>query len=161
MDLEIANPMKIHLVPRLGKGRGNADAAAQEPEAGAEAGAGPGLEPIVLPLTPGFTIHSVAAFERDEEGEGEGVAGASRRVVELYTTAWLSKDVAEGRVAGGLLGSWEGAAPHFDDIPLTLLYKTVVDVGAPGSAPRVVFHGPVPGQVRGGQCLPLLPFRDG
>jgi hypothetical protein len=29
---------------------------------------------------------------------------------------------------GGLLGAWEGAAPNFDDIPLTLLYRSVVDL---------------------------------
>ena len=39
------------------------------------------------------------------------------------------------------MGSWEGRAPLFDQIPPTLLYKTVVDVGKE----KILFHGPVPG----------------
>jgi hypothetical protein len=81
MDLEPGNPMMLHLVPRLGK---------------------TALVPLVFPLTPGFTIHSVCAFERAADAQG-------KRSLELYSTAWESEAVAQGRVKGGLLGSWEGA----------------------------------------------------
>jgi len=89
-----------------------------------------GTKPIVIPLQPGFTIHSPCAFE-NEKGQ-----------LELYTTAWDSQAVQAGEAKGGLLGSWEGTAPHFDDIPVTLLYKTVVDL----NRGVLISHAPVPGQ---------------
>ena len=85
MDLEPGNPMILHLVPRLGKDT---------------------LTPLAFRLTPGFTIHSVCAFERAADSQG-------KRALELYTTAWESEAVAEGRVKGGLLGSWEGAGEYY------------------------------------------------
>lgn len=78
-----------------------------------------------VPLLPGFTIHSVCAFE-----EGNSVC--------LLTTAWSTEEVASGTVKGGLLGAWEGTAPHFDNIPKTLLYKTIVDV----STGELISHAP-------------------
>ena len=98
-------PMNIHLVSRDG-----------------------GKKNIVLPLTPGFTIHSVNAFEKDGR-------------LELYTSAWKTETVASGQVKGGLLGSWAGTAPLFDHIPLTLLYHTIVDL----NNEEVVMHAPVSG----------------
>ena len=53
---------------------------------------------VVVPLTSGFTIHSVAAWE-DEKGQ-----------VELLTSAWACEDVAKGNAKGGLLGN--GRAVH-------------------------------------------------
>lgn len=61
--------------------------------------------------------------------------------LELYTTAWKSQIVAAGEVKGGLLGSWEGAAPIFDSIPITLLYRTVVDY----RTGELISHSPVAG----------------
>ena len=64
--------------------------------------------PIVLPLTPGFTIHSVCAFEKHEEGVDIDGNTKNLHTMELYTTAWESSAVSSGKVKGGLLGSWEG-----------------------------------------------------
>ena len=61
--------------------------------------------------------------------------------VELFTTAWKSETVASGQVKGGLLGSWEGAAPLFDNIPVTLLYRTVIDA----ASGRLLSHAPFTG----------------
>ena len=104
-------PMLLHLVPRL------------TPEDKDT------TERVVVPLTSGFTIHSVAAWE-DEKGQ-----------VELLTSAWACEDVAKGNAKGGLLGNWEGRAPNFDDIPVTLLYHTVVD----SKTGKLVRHAPVEG----------------
>jgi len=65
-------------------------------------------EQFSVNLSPGFTIHSVCAFERND-------------TMELFTTAWRSDIVASGTVRGGLLGCWEGTAPVFENIPVTLL----------------------------------------
>lgn len=107
MDLEPANPMMLHLVPRLGKD----------------------LPPIVLPLTPGFTIHSVCAFERAADAEG-------RRLLELYSTAWESQSVAEGKVRGGLLGSWEGAGNSTHRTANNHYYFVVTNVSLPNISIR-------------------------
>jgi all-trans-8'-apo-beta-carotenal 15,15'-oxygenase len=87
-------------------------------------------------LVPGFTIHSICAFEKNNS-------------LVLFTTAWKSETVASGSVKGGLLGSWEGTAPLFDDIPVTLLYKTVYDLGsrklvshAPGKSHQMLTRNP-------------------
>jgi all-trans-8'-apo-beta-carotenal 15,15'-oxygenase len=71
-------------------------------------------ETVHIPLTAGFTIHSVNAFETDE-------------TIELLTSAWDVDSVRSGKVSGGLLGNWEGVSPVFDKIPNTLLYHTIVD----------------------------------
>ena len=84
---------------------------------------------LKIPLGSGFTIHSPCAFE-NELGQ-----------VELYTTAWDAEAVACGAAKGGLLGNWEGTAPNFDDIPLTLLYKTIVDT----ESGKLLSHAPVEG----------------
>jgi all-trans-8'-apo-beta-carotenal 15,15'-oxygenase len=84
---------------------------------------------MIIPLIPGFTIHSVSAFETKEN------------TLVLYTSAWKSETISSGQVKGGLLGSWSGTAPIFDDIPLTLLYKTVVDL----SQKMLLSHAPVKG----------------
>lgn len=69
-------------------------------------------EQFSVELSPGFTIHSVCAFERDDD----------KHIIELFTTAWKSDVVASGAVKdGGLLGCWEGTAPVFENIPVTLL----------------------------------------
>jgi len=81
-----------------------------------------------IPLTPGFTIHSVCSWE-----EGSKLT--------LLTTAWDTETVKSGNVKGGLLGAWEGAAPKFDVIPITLLYKTVID----SSTGRLISHAPQEG----------------
>ena len=89
-----------------------------------------GGEATVVPLAPGFTIHSPGAFE-DEQG-----------MLHLYTTAWRSENVTSGDAGrGGLLGAWEGVAPVFDEIPITLLYHTVVDA----ATGELVRHAPAEG----------------
>jgi carotenoid cleavage dioxygenase-like enzyme len=118
INIEHSKPMKLHLVPR--------------PKANGEPNS---AKKLAIDLAPGFTIHSVCAFEKSEGG---------RDVLELYTTSWLSETVASGQVKGGLLGSWEGVdgvAPHFDQIPVTLLYRTVVDT----TTGELVYHGPAKG----------------
>jgi len=67
-----------------------------------------------VPLAPGFTIHSVNAFETDG-------------TIELLTSAWEVDAVQSGKITGGLLGAWEGVSPEFDKIPNTLLYHTILD----------------------------------
>lgn len=114
VDIEPHKPMVINLVPRRARGRGDSDYSAA----------------LRVALAPGFAIHSVCAFE--DEGQG---------TVTLLFTGWKQETVESGQVKGGLLGSWEGRAPLFDQIPPTLLYKTVVDVGKE----KILFHGPVPG----------------
>ena len=132
MDLDPSSPMMLHLVPR-GKKLNMGG-----PALGPGLAPGPGLDSdrakpsaLVLPLTPGFTIHSVCAFEKHEEiagaeattagnnganqgvtrdGDDRGNDGGKkyRHTLELYTTAWESSAVSSGKVKGGLLGSWEG-----------------------------------------------------
>lgn len=87
---------------------------------------------LVIPLSSGFTIHSVAAWE---------TPGVDTDTVELLTSAWACEDVRSGAAKGGLLGNWEGRAPNFDDIPVTLLYHTVVDK----ETGQLVRHAPVEG----------------
>jgi all-trans-8'-apo-beta-carotenal 15,15'-oxygenase len=87
-----------------------------------------GKEKLTIPLKPGFTIHSVASWENIEEN-----------TLELLTTAWRCEDVASGQAQGGLLGNWEGTAPNFDSIPLTLLYHSIVDT----SSGALIRHDPV------------------
>ena len=106
--------MLLHLVPRLQS----------------ESREGELAKRWVVPLSSGFTIHSVGAWEDLETGH-----------VELLTSAWSCEDVAKGNAKGGLLGNWEGRAPNFDDIPITLLYHTVIDT-ATGVCLR---HAPVEG----------------
>jgi all-trans-8'-apo-beta-carotenal 15,15'-oxygenase len=113
VDIEPRKPMVINLVPRRARDSGSDYSAA-----------------LRLALAPGFAIHCVCAFE--DEGQG---------TVTLLFTGWKQETVESGQVKGGLLGSWEGRAPLFDQIPPTLLYKTVVDVGKE----KILFHGPVPG----------------
>ena len=84
---------------------------------------------LTIPLTPGFTIHSVCAWEEYP----------SR--LTLITTAWDTQTVSSGKVKGGLLGAWQGVAPNFDDIPVTLLYRTLVDI----STGQLLSHAPVEG----------------
>jgi hypothetical protein len=73
-------------------------------------------EQFSVELSPGFTIHSVCAFERDDDNDDD------KHTIELFTTAWKSDVVASGAVKdGGLLGCWEGTAPVFENIPVTLL----------------------------------------
>ena len=61
--------------------------------------------------------------------------------LQLLTSAWACEDVKQGKAKGGLLGNWEGRAPNFDHIPLTLLYHTVVDT----RSGELVSHAPVRG----------------
>jgi len=71
-------------------------------------------EQFSVELSPGFTIHSVCAFERNDDDD--------KHIIELFTTAWKSDVVASGAVKdSGLLGCWEGTAPVFENIPVTLL----------------------------------------
>jgi len=91
---------------------------------------------FTLQLKPGFTIHSVCSFEICKNVNGKSV-----NVLELYTSAWKCDTVESGKVKGGLLGSWEGSAPKFDDIPETLLYKTEVDL----DRKILLSHAPVMG----------------
>jgi carotenoid cleavage dioxygenase-like enzyme len=81
-----------------------------------------------IPLTPGFTIHSVCSWEENN-------------ILTLITTAWDTETVSSGKVKGGLLGAWEGLAPLFDDIPVTLLYETIVDL----NNNQLISHKPVKG----------------
>lgn len=93
-------------------------------------------------LSPGFTIHSVCSFETPSRTTSSNKTGGGiSNTLELFTTAWKSEEVASGTVKGGLLGSWEGAAPVFDDIPVTLLYRTVVDL----DTKELKSHAPVVG----------------
>jgi all-trans-8'-apo-beta-carotenal 15,15'-oxygenase len=93
VNINPRQPMMLNLVPR----RGSLNTTA-----------------VTLPLCPGFTIHSVCAFEK------EGV-------IELYTTGWDCTAVATGTARKGLLGAWEGLCPQFDQIPCTYLYRTQID----------------------------------
>ena len=61
--------------------------------------------------------------------------------MEHHTTAWERGGVQTREAKRGLLGSWEGAAPDFKDIPVTLLYRTVLD----RASDSLVSHAPVPG----------------
>lgn len=110
VNINSEEKMQLHLVPRI-----------------IEKGESPAKR-WVIPLESGFTIHSVAAWEK----------GAH---VELLTSAWACEDVASGAAKGGLLGNWEGRAPNFEEIPITLLYHTIVnkETGA------LVRHAPVDG----------------
>ena len=112
VDIDKARPMVLNIA-RRGGSRG-----------GEQAGADDVL--LRVPLSPGFTIHSVCAFE-------DAAAGT----VELYTSGW--PDVSA--VKGGLLGEWEGAAPRFDLIPNTLLMHTVVCT----RSGRLLRHAPAEG----------------
>ena len=109
VDLLPDKEMLLHLVPRLTPHDKDA-------------------KRIVVPLTSGFTIHSVAAWNDEER-------------VELLTSAWACEEVKRGDAKGGLLGNWEGRAPNFDDIPVTLLYHTVVDA----RNGELLSHSPVSG----------------
>jgi all-trans-8'-apo-beta-carotenal 15,15'-oxygenase len=84
-------------------------------------------------LSPGFTIHSVCAFENENEG--------SSNTLELYTTGWETKHVESGNLTGGLLGPWKGKVPVFDHIPITLLYRTVVST----QTGTLISHAPIKG----------------
>jgi all-trans-8'-apo-beta-carotenal 15,15'-oxygenase len=119
VNLQSNQRMQLHLVPRL-----RPATTEQTPKR------------QIIPLESGFTIHSVAAWETPDTGTGTGMG-----TVELLTSAWSCEDVASGAAKGGLLGNWEGRAPNFDDIPVTLLYHTVVnkDTGA------LLRHAPVEG----------------
>jgi len=109
MDLEPLNPMMLHLIPR-GKKINIKEPSSSGPELRSEHTT---QLPIVLPLTPGFTIHSVCAFEKHEEVvDIDNVTTKNRHTLELYTTAWESSAVSSGKVKGGLLGSWEGEKMH-------------------------------------------------
>ena len=96
-------------------------------------------------LAPGFTIHSVCAFENVRNmGKGETpnqTGGGIPNTLELFTTAWKGEEVASGEVKGGLLGAWEGTAPVFTEIPVTLLYRTTFDL----ISKKLVSHVPVKG----------------
>jgi carotenoid cleavage dioxygenase-like enzyme len=83
---------------------------------------------VTIPLTPGFTIHSVCSWEEESK-------------LSLITTAWDTQTVSAGKVVGGLLGSWKGQAPNFDNIPVTLLYRTLVDI----ESGQLLSHSPVVG----------------
>ena len=104
----------LHLVPRGKKNNMGGPA----PGTGLASGTGLSSDltkpsALVLPLTPGFTIHSVCAFEKHEVvGDGK----TPLHTLELYTTAWESSAVSSGKVKGGLLGSWEGEGCS-DDTP--------------------------------------------
>jgi all-trans-8'-apo-beta-carotenal 15,15'-oxygenase len=100
---------------------------------------------IKISIKPGFTIHSVCAFENTEEYENSAkgilTGGGSMNTIELFTTGWDTESVASGNVKGGLLGSWEGSAPVFDNIPSTYLYRSVVDI----KSGKLLSHAPVKG----------------
>jgi all-trans-8'-apo-beta-carotenal 15,15'-oxygenase len=123
VNIDSSKPMVLNIVRRPHEGNITMTAWSRE-------------NSININLTPGFTIHSVCAFERPKLG-GENAAN----YLELYTTAWKCETVAAGEVKGGLLGSWEGAAPNFDQIPVTLLYRTLVDI----DTQKVISHAPFPG----------------
>lgn len=102
VDIDKSLPMVLNIARRI---KAKAGAAEKDDDCG---------DDDVLfrvPLKPGFTIHSVCAFEDANAG-----------TVQLYTSGW--PDVST--VKGGLLGEWEGAAPRFDLIPNTILMHTVV-----------------------------------
>ena len=73
MNLEPTNPMMLHLVPRgkkLNKGEPSiAPGSLLESRLSSSSSSHRRSKPLalVLPLTPGFTIHSVCAFEKHEE----------------------------------------------------------------------------------------------
>mmetsp|Transcript_24254 Transcript_24254/g.23310 ORF Transcript_24254/g.23310 Transcript_24254/m.23310 type:complete len:637 (-) Transcript_24254:150-2060(-) len=119
MSLAPLEPMILHLVPRL-KDQPHTIDTSMDPIGTVPKGT------IRVELEPGFTIHSVCAFEVEN-------------TVELYTTAWECSAVSSGSVKGGLLGAWEGAAPNFDSIPLTLLYRSTVDL----KTGKLLSHRPV------------------
>lgn len=107
VDIESSNPMILDLVSRSG-----------------------GKFMKISLEQPGFTIHSVCAFESQ-----------NGRFFELFTTGWCTETVASGKVKGGLLGSWEGTAPLFDDIPCTYLYHTQVDLSSGSLISHKVYNG--------------------
>ena len=104
-------------------------------------------------LDPGFTIHSVCAFENLTKNASQSSQSSSpfssssncidkdSGTIELITTGWKTETVASGSVKGGLLGSWEGKAPLFDNIPVTLLYHTILDL----ETLQLISHSPVIG----------------
>lgn len=114
VDVSCKDPMIINIVPRFS----NADLIQDDSSI------------IRMELTPGFTIHSVCAFEKNN---GE--------TIELFTTGWDADVISRGELKGGLLGSWEGTAPVFDGIPNTLLYHTVVDLKQRKVLSHKPFHG--------------------
>lgn len=74
---------------------------------------------ITVPLTPGFTIHSCCAFERNNIMEVRtadtpllldytvtSLTPLTPTLLQLYTTAWKVESVMNGEVIGGLLGNW-------------------------------------------------------
>jgi hypothetical protein len=104
LNLEPLAPMILHLIPRLKEQLDNIDNPLHNPTPARN---------IRVELEPGFTIHSAGAFEINE-------------TIELYTTGWECEAISS--VKGGLLGAWEGAAPNFETIPKTLLFRSVVDI---------------------------------
>ena len=116
LRLSASQPMILNLVPRP-----NTSAISSDDDKKKEV--------IRVELGPGFTIHSPCAFENNQGN------------IELYTTAWDSQAVKNGAAKGGLLGNWEGTAPDFEDIPLTLLYKTIVNP----TTGELISHAPVIG----------------
>ena len=98
---------------------------------------------VCVSLAPGFTIHSVCAFENigDNDGIPNETGGGISNSLELLTTAWKGETVVNGGVKGGLLGAWEGTAPVFSEIPVTLLYRTIIDL----ESKKLISHEPVKG----------------
>jgi all-trans-8'-apo-beta-carotenal 15,15'-oxygenase len=122
VDIESSSPMVLNVVKRPSlndsmQGKNTIDA-----------------DTIRLNLRPGFSIHSVCSFEKSKFVNETFV-----NTLELYTSAWKCETIESGKVKGGLLGSWEGAAPRFDEIPETLLYKTEVDL----DSKVILSHAPV------------------
>ena len=168
VDLQPRQDMLLHLLRR--PAAAVTSASTSTPKKGDREGQRAG-DVLTVPLSPGFTIHSVNAWEHtpssssspspssDSENEEEEDKGDV--CVSLLTTAWEGAYVRSGKVKGGLLGAWEGRAPLFDDIPPTLLYRSIVRLSNSNSnrgknendgkgkigkmEAELVSHGPVDG----------------
>jgi all-trans-8'-apo-beta-carotenal 15,15'-oxygenase len=116
VNISPSAPMIINLVPRNQAGHDQQSKNAEQV--------------IKVPRTPGFTIHSVCAFESQRD-----------QTLHLFTSAWQCETVMSGQIKGGLLGAWEGTAPNFDDIPVTLLYHTVIDLASGSLISHAPFRG--------------------
>ena len=125
IDIVPDAPMILNIIPRKHTGGGSTSSSYSVKEEDVVSSV------VYTALTPGFTIHSVGAWENDGvslgSGLGQATGGGGTGTIELLTTGWDTEVVRSGFVKGGLLGSWEGAAPAFDNIPSTYLYRTIVN----------------------------------
>lgn len=119
VNIDAGRPMILNIIPRNNRSESKA---------------------VQIPLTPGFTIHSVCAFVNTDD-KGVQTGGGGKGDLELFTSGWDVLKVASGQVKGGLLGAWEGTAPDFDQIPCTYLYRTVINP----STNHLISHAPVKG----------------